>query len=601
MTLVERTCLRRLGVVKLALGAACMAPLLIGERSAPIAAPVLLGVPLTFGGAGLLGAAAARSGPAVSRLAAIGLEFATLAALPHAIAAGAVTVPAWFHLSWLPLAALAAVIMNAAAAPARIAAAAGLAGFAAGWVLGEPTMPAIGGAAAFVAALTLSPCRHPSLLSAELSTGLAHAVIRARSRVGGPAAPAERDQPPVDEAALRAAAAMLHVTSLALLVHERTRRLRVLMGHLHVVHQGTHRLYRVALDRLGAEEAERPDRLGFVQPAGFAFARTWRAKRLHGEAGELGRLIVGEWPPAPQSRAGAAAPDEALLSLLAAWWSLRLDNHVLAANAEARLLDVVESLVTSVEAKDPYTSGHSKRVCKYSLLIAEALGMAGSALDEVAIGAALHDVGKLGIPEHVLRKAGRLDAAEWELMKQHPKVGSRIIDSFNQSPAVLHMIFHHHERYDGTGYPAGLRGDAIPFHARILAVADALDAMTSGRAYQLNKTVAEALEEVRVNAGKQFDPAIVEATLRIPREHLEAIAPHFVRLDQPAAPAAPPGPAPSARAASPVASVASVAASVNGHAPIPPSPRPAVGRTLGNGIGRTTAAREAEAVGTAAA
>jgi putative nucleotidyltransferase with HDIG domain len=213
------------------------------------------------------------------------------------------------------------------------------------------------------------------------------------------------------------------------------------------------------------------------------------------------------------------------VAVLTATWALRLDNQRLAAEAEARLLDIVESLIASVEAKDVYTSGHSKRVCRYSVLIAEQLGLTGRALDDVAIGAALHDVGKIKIPDHVLCKPGKMDDAEWQLMKSHPKVGARIVDSFNQSPAVLHIIFHHHERYDGRGYPAGLEGEAIPLVARIAAVADALDAMTSGRIYQRNRSLLEALDELRANAGKQFDPKVVEAALSLPRDQLQAVVP----------------------------------------------------------------------------
>jgi putative nucleotidyltransferase with HDIG domain len=264
-------------------------------------------------------------------------------------------------------------------------------------------------------------------------------------------------------------------------------------------------------------------------------------KPLRGQAGELGSLVVKAPSRSPLAERGPGA--ETLLALLAAWWSMRLDNHRLAVEAEARLLDIVESLITSIEAKDPYTSGHSKRVCKYSETIAHQLGIGGRELEEIAIGAALHDVGKLGIPEHVLSKPAKLDDEEWAMMRSHPKVGARIIDSFNQSPAVLQMIFHHHEHWAGTGYPAGLAGEAIPLPARIVCVADALDAMTSARSYQRNRSVADALEELKRSAGRQFDPKIVEAVLRVPLAELEAIAPQLPEPPAPA-PAARPLPAP---------------------------------------------------------
>ncbi|HEU5317612.1 MAG TPA: HD-GYP domain-containing protein, partial [Chloroflexota bacterium] len=170
-------------------------------------------------------------------------------------------------------------------------------------------------------------------------------------------------------------------------------------------------------------------------------------------------------------------------------------------------------------------SGHSKRVCRYSELIALSLGMRGRDLEEIAIGAALHDVGKLGISEQVLRKPSKLDDDEWAQIKDHPRVGARIIDSFNQSYAVLHAIQHHHEHWNGNGYPGRLAGEAIPLSARIVCVADALDAMTSARSYQRNRSVADALEELRRSAGRQFDPAIVDAIVRVPLPQLEAIAP----------------------------------------------------------------------------
>src|SRR6266542_835318 len=321
---------------------------------------------------------------------------------------------------------------------------------------------------------------------------------------------------PLGEADLRAAASMLGVDTVGLLVPQRSSSTRLASGELRLLQRGAYRTLSVPL-------ADDDESLGFAEPPGVRLPRPLAVKSLLGQAGELGRIVVSR--PAEEVDAEPAAPSESLLALLGAWWSMRLDNRRLAANAEARLLDIVESLITSVEAKDPYTSGHSKRVCKYSELIAQSLGMTGRALEEVAIGAALHDVGKLGIPEHVLRKPAKLDDDEWAQVKEHPKVGARIIDSFNQSYAVLHAIQHHHEHWNGNGYPGRLAGEAIPLSARIVGVADALDAMTSARSYQRNRTVADALEELRRSAGRQFDPVVVDAIERIPLAHLQAIAP----------------------------------------------------------------------------
>ena len=321
---------------------------------------------------------------------------------------------------------------------------------------------------------------------------------------------------PLGEADLRAAASMLGVDTVALFVPQRSASTRLGSGELRLLQRGAYRTLRVPL-------ADDDESLGFAEPPGLRLPRPLVVKPLLGQAGELGRLLVAR--PQEESAADASSPPESLLALLGAWWSMRLDNRRLAADAEARLLDIVESLITSVEAKDPYTSGHSKRVCKYSELIAQSLGMTGRDLEEIAVGAALHDVGKLGIPEHVLRKPAKLDDDEWAQVQEHPKVGARIIDSFNQSYAVLHAIQHHHEHWNGNGYPGRLVGEAIPLSARIVGVADALDAMTSARSYQRNRTVADALDELRRSAGRQFDPAVVDAIERIPLAQLEAIAP----------------------------------------------------------------------------
>jgi putative nucleotidyltransferase with HDIG domain len=325
---------------------------------------------------------------------------------------------------------------------------------------------------------------------------------------------------PLEEPDLRAAAAMLGVGEIALLVPDRGSRSRIAFGELKALSRGAYKTYRVPLGGPGEDEA-----LGFIEPPGLRLPRPYAVKPLIGQSGELARIVVGSAAGETGENGARTAPSDSLLALLGAWWSMRLDNRRLAADAEQRLLDIVESLITSVEAKDPYTSGHSKRVCRYSELIAQSMGIAGRELEEIAIGAALHDVGKLGIPESVLRKPSKLDDDEWEQIKSHPKVGARIIDSFNQSYQVLYAIQHHHEHWNGNGYPGRLAGEAIPLPARIVGVADALDAMTSARSYQRNRTIEDALEEIKKSAGRQFDPAVVEAVLRVPVATLEGIAP----------------------------------------------------------------------------
>lgn len=174
----------------------------------------------------------------------------------------------------------------------------------------------------------------------------------------------------------------------------------------------------------------------------------------------------------------------------------------------------IEALIGALEAKDPYTAGHSSRVARYAAAIAAELGLADTLVEELQTGAILHDIGKIGVGDGVLFKPGRLSDVEFAEIKDHPRRGARIIDAFNRSSTVLGVVFHHHERYDGRGYPAGLRGVDIPLCARIVNVADAYDAMTTNRPYQSTRTKAEALGELRMGAGSQFDPEVVAALER---------------------------------------------------------------------------------------
>lgn len=174
----------------------------------------------------------------------------------------------------------------------------------------------------------------------------------------------------------------------------------------------------------------------------------------------------------------------------------------------------VKTLAAAVEARDPYTGGHIDRVAKYAVVIAGELGLQAERMPEVELGAVLHDIGKIGIPDSVLRKPGHLDADEVEQMKTHPRKGVEIIASSEFLAPVAGVIMHHHERYDGKGYPCGLKGDEIPIVARILSVADTFDAMTTDRPYRPGLSCAEATAEIRREAGAQFDPQVVEAFFR---------------------------------------------------------------------------------------
>jgi diguanylate cyclase (GGDEF)-like protein len=175
-----------------------------------------------------------------------------------------------------------------------------------------------------------------------------------------------------------------------------------------------------------------------------------------------------------------------------------------------RALSIIYALAATVDAKDHYTYGHSRKVSEYSVAIAEALGLPQDRVATIRAASLLHDIGKVGIPDSILSKEGPLTDEEWEPVKIHPKLGveilRHIIDLVNCLPAILH----HHEHYDGKGYPSGLKGDSIPLEGRILAIADAYDAMTSPRPYREQLSAQQALGELRRCAGTQFDPELVE-------------------------------------------------------------------------------------------
>jgi len=168
-------------------------------------------------------------------------------------------------------------------------------------------------------------------------------------------------------------------------------------------------------------------------------------------------------------------------------------------------------LAAAIDEKDPYTRGHSGRVAKYSVMIGDVLGMSADDLDRLRISALLHDVGKIGVDDRVLKKPGRLNEEELNVMKQHPVKGANIMRPVAQLKEMLPGIELHHERLDGLGYPYGLRGDQIPLMARIIAVADTLDAITTERPYQAAQGLEFAVERIRALVNSRFDPQVVSA------------------------------------------------------------------------------------------
>jgi len=182
---------------------------------------------------------------------------------------------------------------------------------------------------------------------------------------------------------------------------------------------------------------------------------------------------------------------------------------------EAAYASTLYALVAALDAREHETSDHSQRVVRYTLAIAEALGVPAADRPDIARGALLHDIGKIGVPDAILLKPGPLVAAEWEEMRRHPQTGYTILRSipFLQVPAEI--VLAHQERFDGSGYPRGLAGDAIPLGARIFTIADTLDAITSDRPYRRGASLDKARDEIRRFAGTQFDPSCAEAFLSL--------------------------------------------------------------------------------------
>jgi response regulator RpfG family c-di-GMP phosphodiesterase len=200
-----------------------------------------------------------------------------------------------------------------------------------------------------------------------------------------------------------------------------------------------------------------------------------------------------------------------------AWYRRFLERTLCRESRRVRttFLSAVDSLVRTLEERDPCTAGHSRRVRRHALGLAGALGLGGRERKRLLLAAKLHDIGKIGIPEAILNKPGALTGDEQRVVREHPVIGERILRPVVRSRAVLAAVRGHHERLDGTGYPDGLKGAQIPLLARVLAVADCFDALTSARAYRPALPVREALDVLRAGAGKQFDPEFVRALAEI--------------------------------------------------------------------------------------
>ena len=193
--------------------------------------------------------------------------------------------------------------------------------------------------------------------------------------------------------------------------------------------------------------------------------------------------------------------------------AIAIENAGLYKELKETFLSTASALGDAIEAKDAYTGGHTKRVLEYSMAVGRSLGLSQEELDQLKLAAALHDIGKIGIEDRILGKPGRLEPEEASIMESHTVIGARIVENIRPLRAIVPGIRHHHEKYDGQGYPDVLKGDAIPIMARIISVCDTFDAMTSDRPYRKGLGAEIALQELRRFAGTQFDPKVVDAFL----------------------------------------------------------------------------------------
>lgn len=229
---------------------------------------------------------------------------------------------------------------------------------------------------------------------------------------------------------------------------------------------------------------------------------------------------------------GLSTVDSKLCASLGSSLSIYLKNVMLYEDMHSMFLGTLHALSTTIDAKDSYTHGHSERVALIARQLAEAAGLSAQTVERVYLSGLVHDVGKIGVPEAVLTKPGRLTDEEYERVKKHPEIGARILEGIRQMSDLIPGVLHHHESWDGRGYPHGLAGRDIPLFGRIIGLADAFDAMSSDRTYRNAMPMHKVLDEVRRCSGKQFDPDLVDVFVGLDfTKYLDMIEKHHDLLN----------------------------------------------------------------------
>ena len=284
---------------------------------------------------------------------------------------------------------------------------------------------------------------------------------------------------------------------------------------------------RVAFGIASTERSSLPSLEHLMKAAEAAGRRSWTEKNRTVETYDLAKdgaeqpeiKTEGNNPDGHSLDYVTSEMEDRNLSLETALVDLRLSYKEM----ENHFLEVTKSLVIAMDTKDAYTAGHLERVSRYATRLAEALQLPKEEIEAVREAALLHDIGKLNLPEEVLHKAGSLTPEEVEVIKKHLELGAKILDPMKFFRPITTLLYHHHERYDGKGYPHGLTGEFIPSGAQVITIADSFDAMTTNRGYNKPKNAQEAIEELRRGAGTQFNPVYVDVFIKL----VQTEGPHF--------------------------------------------------------------------------